>query len=330
MIILKWLIKCISTGLSFFLLIWPFSPKPACWFLRNVFRFGTMIPPKNYKAVYATTRIVRGLCYDPACNKGELDLILPVARHGPLPVIFWLHGGAYIGGDKTDVEAYAVLLAARGYAVVNMNYPLAPESPYPRGVQSVPKAYLWVGEHAAEYGLDLSRVYFAGDSAGAQMAAQFITAQADPAYAEKTGVSRVVPFETIRGAVLFCGLYDAPSYAKKFDSHTPVSYVVKRVFWGVTGNKNWRHGPEIEESAVLRHIPGRFPPTFLTDGNFETFSTQCAAYAAALRKIGTPVDEILYPREQAILPHEYQFHMRRKKVQETFSRLCIFLDRTKN
>ena len=73
-----------------------------------------MIPPKNYRAVYATTRIVRGLCYDPACNKGALDLVLPAAQSGPLPVIFWLHGGAYIGGDKTDVEAYAVLLAARG------------------------------------------------------------------------------------------------------------------------------------------------------------------------------------------------------------------------
>lgn len=325
----KWIIKCISTGLSFFLLFWPFSPKPACFFLRNAFRFGTLRPPKDYAAARARARIVRDLCYDPAQKKCDLDLILPATVHSALPVLFWIHGGAYAGGDKTDVEQYAVMLAARGFAVANINYPLAPEAHYPANVLGIAKAYEFVKSIAHEYSLDLSRVYFAGDSAGAQMAAQFVTAQADAGYAKKTGIPKTVPYETIRGTLLFCGLYDVPSYAAHFDSPSPVSYIVKRIFWGVTGNKNWRHGHEIEDSAVLKHIPQRFPPAFLTDGNATTFTRQCTAYAQALSACSAQVEAVLYPREQVRLRHEYQFNMRKKEAVNTFERLCLFLEQTK-
>ena len=133
--ILKWLIKIILTGLSFPLLIFPFSPRPACLFLRNLFRFGTYIRPRDYAFARASVRIERDLPYrerNVRCSR--LDIISPAAVSAPpLPVLFWLHGGAYVGGDKSDVEGYAVQIAACGYIVANINYPLAPESPYPSG-----------------------------------------------------------------------------------------------------------------------------------------------------------------------------------------------------
>lgn len=329
-IVLKWIAKAILTGFSFVLLLWPFSPRPACWFLRNLFRFGTYIRPKNYSALRARVEIARDLRYGPSNKKCTLDVISPAAPSGPLPVVFWLHGGAYIAGDKADVEGYCVQIAARGYIVVNVNYPLAPEAVYPAGVRAAADACSFIAARADTFNIDLSRAYFAGDSAGAQMSAQFVTAQIDAEYAQKVKIPQVVPRECIRGMGLFCGLYDAAAYAGNFDSHTPVSYVVKRVFWGVTGNAEWRHGPEIEEASVLRHIPpSGFPPVFLTDGNIGTFTEQGMAYAEALRDCGTPVEDTFYPRSVTLLPHEYQFNMRRAAAQHAFGLFMEFLERTK-
>lgn len=329
MFILRFLIKCITTGPSFLLLLWPFSPKPACWLLRNAFRFGTPIRPKDYAAIRSRVKILRDLCYDTKNKFCTLDVVLPSEHKEPLPVIFWAHGGAYVGGDKRDVEEYAVMLAVRGYAVVNLNYPLAPEACYPAGILSIAGAYKFIKKHAAEYSIDLNRVYFAGDSAGAQMSAQFVSAQADEDYARRSGLSQIVPYETIRGAILFCGFYDAPAYAAQFH-HTPAAYVVHRVFWGVTGNPRWQDGEEIRCAAVLHHIPKRFPSVFLTDGNSGSFLEQCEQYAAALRGCSAGVECVVYPRKRVRLGHEYQFHLHKQEARETFSRLCTFLERTNN
>ena len=43
-----------------------------------------------------------------------------------VPTIFWIHGGAFVAGDKNDVRKYATYIASHGYNVVNINYPLAP------------------------------------------------------------------------------------------------------------------------------------------------------------------------------------------------------------
>ena len=313
------------------LLLWPFSPRPACWFLRNVVRFGTYIRPKDYSTLRARVKITRSLRYASSCQKCVLDVISPVApATGPLPVVFWLHGGAYIGGDKADVEGYCVQVAAQGYHVLNVNYPLAPEANYPAGVRAVADACSFAAARADTLGLDLSRVYFAGDSAGAQMSAQFVTAQIDMQYARDAQIPQIVPRESIRGVGLFCGLYDVAAYAGNFDSHTPVSYVVKRIFWGVIGDAEWRHGPELEEASVLRHIPPcGFPPVFLTDGNIGTFTEQGMAYADALRACGTPVEDTFYPRSVTLLPHEYQFNMRRAAARDAFRLFIEFLERTK-
>ncbi len=329
MFIWKFLFKCITTGLSFLLLVWPFSPKPACWLLRNAFRFGTLIRPKEYATIRSRVKIVRDLCYDIKNKFCTLDIVLPAEQNEPLPVIFWAHGGAYVGGDKRDVEEYVVMLAARGYAVVNLNYPLAPEFCYPAGVLSIASAYSFIQKHATEYSIDLTRVYFAGDSAGAQMSAQFVNAQVDEDDARRLGLLQTVPYETIRGVILFCGLYDAPAYAARFH-HTPVAYVVHRVFWGVTGNRNWPYGEEIRNAAVLHHIPEQFPAVFLTDGNSDSFLEQCEAYAAALQDSSADVECVAYPRKRARLQHEYQFHLHKQEALETFDRLCAFLDRTNN
>ncbi|MEG2881641.1 MAG: alpha/beta hydrolase [Christensenella sp.] len=319
----------IFTSFSFLFIVWPFSPIPACLFLRNIFRFGTASKPENYAEIHARTKSVVDLCYDSSNYKQRLDIVLPAEVHEKLPVIFWMHGGAYIGGDKSDVTEYAVQIAEHGYAVININYPLAPEVRYPAGVMSIPQVYSFIAEHAEEYSIDLSRIYFAGDSAGAQMSAQFVTAQLDGDYAALTKIPQIISPENIRGTALFCGFYDAPAYLDNLKPYAFSTFLIKNIFWGVTGFKNWRDNSTITEASVLNYIPPSFPPTFITDGNIGSFTDQAIAYSQALENIGTRVTTALYPREDALLRHEYQFNMKLPHSVQTFEKLISFLDSVK-
>jgi len=96
----------------------------------------------------------------------------PVAQHENLPVVVFYHGGGWSIGDLDTHDPVArdhALLAEA--IVVSVDYRLAPEHPYPQGIEDSWAALQWVGEHAPELGGDPTRIAVAGDSAGGNIAA---------------------------------------------------------------------------------------------------------------------------------------------------------------
>ncbi len=96
----------------------------------------------------------------------------PIPAHDDLPVVVFYHGGGWSIGDLDTHDAVARAHAVGAEAiVVSVDYRLAPEHPFPAGIDDSWAALRWVGEHAAELGGDPARIAVAGDSAGGNISA---------------------------------------------------------------------------------------------------------------------------------------------------------------
>jgi acetyl esterase len=89
-----------------------------------------------------------------------------------LPVLVWFHGGGWTLGCLDEYDAVCRALAAAADAlVVSVGYALAPEQPFPAGLDDCRRALHWVTDHAESLGGDATRVAVGGDSAGGNIAA---------------------------------------------------------------------------------------------------------------------------------------------------------------
>ncbi|MBD5395759.1 MAG: alpha/beta hydrolase [Lachnospiraceae bacterium] len=101
----------------------------------------------------------------------ELDIYLPEEEKESYPVIFNIHGGGFRYCDKHDFHLYPSLYGLqRGYAVVAVNYRLAPKARYLEQLSDIYLALQWLGKNYKEYHLDIRRVFLWGTSAGGNLA----------------------------------------------------------------------------------------------------------------------------------------------------------------
>ena len=104
----------------------------------------------------------------------------PTDAAGPQPVLVWFHGGGWVLGSIAGSDLTCRELAVRaGVVVVSVGYRLAPEHPYPSGVDDCLAALVWVAAAAGELGVDPTRVAVGGDSAGGNLAAVVALAARD-------------------------------------------------------------------------------------------------------------------------------------------------------
>jgi len=135
--------------------------------------------PLQPREPFAGVRIARDLRYGPA-ERNRLDVFVPTAAApAKLPVLLFMHGGAYVGGDKdmpgspfyTNVGAWA---AQHGMVGVNMTYRLAPQAPWPAAQEDLAAAIRWVRANIAAHGGDPARIFLMGHSAGASHSAMYL------------------------------------------------------------------------------------------------------------------------------------------------------------
>jgi acetyl esterase/lipase len=97
-----------------------------------------------------------------------MDVYFPEAG-GPWPVLVYVHGGAWMHGDKAESAIFARGMTAQGYLVVSLNYRLYPAGRYPAMIEDVKCAIRALRAHAGEYNLDPDRIAAMGVSAGGHL-----------------------------------------------------------------------------------------------------------------------------------------------------------------
>jgi len=107
------------------------------------------------------------LSYAHLSSAQKLDIYLPDEGDGPFPVIVAIHGGAFMGCDKADMQVLPMLEGLkRGYAVVSINYRMSGEAKFPALVQDAKAAVRWVRANAKQYKLNPQKIAAWGGSAG--------------------------------------------------------------------------------------------------------------------------------------------------------------------
>lgn len=247
----------------------------------------------------------------------RLDLYLPEGDRQALPIVVWAHGGAWVGGDKTDIGFYLRLLAVEGYACAAINYGLAPDSNYPEPVRQTGTALKWLVEHASTYGLDPDRIVLAGSSAGGQIAAQYAAIVSDQTYAADVGIEPTVGRGQLLGTVLHCGPYDP---AETLSHRGWRGWYARTVGWAYLGTKDFS-APQVRQASVVEHVTAAFPATLLTTGEKDSLKPQTLALAARLAELGVPHEVLCHPG----VDHEYQLDMHTPEAQESLAVTLGFL-----
>jgi acetyl esterase/lipase len=146
--------------------------KQAIWLVGSLLLLGgnaTLGGPPKIEAP-EDARVFRDLEYVPGGHpRQKLDLYLPAKADQPLPLIVWIHGGAWQGGNKEFCPARPLL--ARGYTVASINYRLSQHAVFPAQIQDCKAAIRWLRGNAAKYGLDPKHIGVWGASAGGHLVA---------------------------------------------------------------------------------------------------------------------------------------------------------------
>jgi acetyl esterase/lipase len=303
------------------------TPWPSALLIRRVFEAGARSTVEEMLPYVPDTKLVEhpDVVYGDAGGNTSLDVFSPAGAEKPLPTVVWIHGGAWISGNKFDVAPYLKILAAKGYTTVGLNYTIAPEAVYPTAVDQLNDALKYLTDHAGEFNIDPQQIVLAGDSAGAQLASQLAVLTTNPDYATLLGIQPALSKNQLVGTILNCGVYDLRSMA---DLTGIPAWGFKIALWGYTGTKNWSETYAGTTMSTVDFVTEDFPPTFISGGNGDGLTwIQSVPMSTALKDKNVDVTELFWAAgHQPALPHEYQFHLDFEDAQTALDRTIAFLD----
>ena len=293
------------------------SPRPAVALLKVLFDLGRVKLPAELASVASGVQVDRDLGFAvPGFPSASVDVYRPAgASAAPLPIVLWIHGGAFFAGSKAAVGPYAALLASRGHVVASLEYSLTPGAVYPTPVAQANAALGFLVGSASLFGLDPLRVFVGGDSAGAHISASLATLLSNPDYAGLVGITPAVP--ALRGAVLFCGLYDLT--ASRFRD----SAMARVMLWAYTAKRDWSSFARIAELSPAHFATAAFPAAYITVGDADPLEPQALALETTLQGQGVPVTARYWPG--AGLKHEFQYDLRKPESVSVFDDVVAFL-----
>ena len=230
-------------------------------------------PAEALNATIATDglSVRHGIAYGPAARQA-MDVWRPEGAAAGLPVVVFFYGGAWQNGRRQDYRFVAATLARRGMVVVVPDYRLFPQARFPAFIEDAALAVAAVRCAAPGWGGDADRVFLAGHSAGAHIAAMLALA---PRFLAAVGEDRA----HLAGMVGLAGPYD----------FLPIQDEdIRAVFAGAADPR---------ETQPVAHVDGRNPPMLLLHGGADRtcYPRNSLALAARVRAAGGAAEARIAP-----------------------------------
>ena len=211
----------------------------------------------------------------------EVTIFRPAGSEtSTLPGFVNIHGGGMIVGHRSWETARAVdIVAEHGVVAVNVEYRLAPEDPYPAGVEDCYAAFVWTHAHAAELGIDPARIVVGGGSAGGGLTAAVALLARD----------RRGP--VMAGQLLLCPMIDNTNTtvaSRQYDGIGTWQRDMNLLAWSCVLGEELAFSTEAPAYAApsrATDVSG-LPPAYIEVGEAEMFRDEDTAYALRIWETG--------------------------------------------
>jgi acetyl esterase len=208
------------------------------------------------------------------------------AATGALPVLVYFHGGGWLLGDLDSHDWTCRSIANKAdYAVISVDYRLAPEHRFPAAFDDALAAVHWVAAHADMLRIDSARISVVGDSAGGNLAAAVALAMRDEGGTKLKSQILIYPAVDLSMSGDYYGRFTKDLILTDDAMRTFIALYVPEV----AQRKDWRASPLLAPS--LKGLP----PTFVLLAGFDPLCAEGEAYAARLGKAGVATTVKRYP-----------------------------------
>jgi len=222
---------------------------------------------------------------DPAVR---LRVYTPNDQPNKLPALYWIHGGGYVMGDVEQDDRLMMQLVKRiGCVAVSVDYRLAPEHPFPAPVEDCYAGLKWLFLHAAELGVEPTRIAIGGASGGGGLAAGLALLTRDRGELQVAFQLLIYPMIDDRNL-------------------TPASYAITDPrMWNRESNRlGWKAylghdggGADVSPYAAAARATDltNLPPAYIPVGALDLFVDENIEYAQRLIQAGVPTELHVYP-----------------------------------
>jgi acetyl esterase/lipase/peptidoglycan/xylan/chitin deacetylase (PgdA/CDA1 family) len=246
-------------------------------------------PDKWVDYASADYDILPNITYSIANNTElKLDLYLPKNRSAPNPTLMLFHGGGWVDGQKERNVFQLLPYLSLGWAVINVEYRLARNTPAPAAVEDCRCALRWVSYHAKEYSLDASKIVLTGTSAGGHLSlitgmlpAQSVFDRQCPTDSSTRWREGTEPKTNVAAIINWYGITDV---AELIDGPNAKHYAME--WFGSMSNRE----ELARQLSPISYVRAGLPPILTIHGDQDDIVpyTQAARLHAALDKAGAP------------------------------------------
>jgi acetyl esterase/lipase len=209
----------------------------------------------------------------------QLDIYKQKTINSEAPLLVFIHGGGWKGGNRADYLVYLLAFARRGYVTATVSYRLLSDSPYPACAEDITDAVKWFFRNGETYGYDPDRIALIGGSAGAHLAmlGAYGWEKSDN---DADSIKSAESVQKIKAVVDIYGPYDLTTeYAR---NHPLVTNFIAH---------SYEEAPELyREASPKQYIDKNDPPTLILQGTSDNLVpvSQSDNLQAHLDSLGVP------------------------------------------